>query len=338
MKTFTTVVLICFLMLAGCAHNRDVDSAIAVVAPASQVTPGSQAASPLLGESMPAANPSENKDAGVEAQEYRVVREPPDAAPAVKNDTSGVADQGAQDTAAEALAADSSAPDDDSDDLDDLDEDLADLEDEFADAAVETDIADPLAPFNRAMFYFNDKLYFWVLKPVARGYSAVVPSPVRTGVKNFFHNLGFPMRFVNCLLQGKEAAAGREFSRFFVNTTVGVLGLWDVGTSQLKFDPAEEDFGQTFGSYGIGHGFYIVWPFLGSSSLRDSVGMVGDRFLRPTTYLSPTEVSLAVGGFRIVNETSFRIGDYEALKKAAIDPYEALRSFYAQFRRVQVEQ
>ena len=149
-------------------------------------------------------------------------------------------------------------------------------------------IADPLEPFNRAMFHFNDKLYFWVLKPVAQGYKKVVPEAPRVGVNNFFSNLRFPIRFVSCLLQADFSGAATEFGRFAVNTIWGVGGLLDPASSkQLNIPKKEADLGQTLGVYGLGQGFYIVWPILGPSSARDSIGIVGDYFLYPVSYIQP---------------------------------------------------
>ena len=122
-----------------------------------------------------------------------------------------------------------------------------------------------------------------------------------------------------------------------MNTTVGVLGLGSPADNHPKLiRPDEEDLGQTLGKYGIGNGFYIVWPFIGPSTMRDTVGLAGDWFLNPVNYIDPQETSWAVGGFDKVNQTSFRIGDYESLKKAAIDPYVALRDVYIQFRTKKV--
>jgi len=199
-------------------------------------------------------------------------------------------------------------------------------------------VADPLSPWNRAMFHFNDKLYFWLLKPLSRGYKAVIPTPVRSGVKNFFHNLTMPIRMVSCLLQGKGRAASAELSRFLINSTVGVFGFGNPARRWPELDPSEEDLGQTLGSYGIGNGFYIVWPILGPSTMRDSIGMVGDWFLNPVSYVDSTETYLEIRGVETVNDTSFKIGDYESLKEAAIDPYVALRNAYIQHRKKKVEE
>jgi phospholipid-binding lipoprotein MlaA len=211
------------------------------------------------------------------------------------------------------------------------------FEEEFEENKVE--VADPLSPWNRAMFHFNDKLYFWAVKPVARGYKAVAPDFIRTGVKNFFRNITTPIRLVNCILQAKANAAAVEFQRFFINTTIGVLGLGSPADKYPKLAPPDsEDLGQTFGNYGIGNGFYIVWPVLGPSTLRDSIGRVGDFFLEPVSYVEPIEASLGIRAFDIVNKTSFHIGDYESLKKSAIDPYTAVRDIYLQIREKKIKE
>ena len=195
-------------------------------------------------------------------------------------------------------------------------------------------IADPLEPFNRAMYRFNDKLYFWALKPVSQGYNKVVPEKARVSVKNFFSNLGFPVRFISCLLQADFSGATAEFGRFAVNTIWGVGGLLDPSSSQqLNLPKRDADLGQTLGLYGVGQGLYIVWPVLGPSSARDSVGIVGDFFLYPVSYIRPWYDWLAVRAYQEVNDTSLRIGDYESLKEMAIDPYVALRDAYSQYRQ-----
>jgi phospholipid-binding lipoprotein MlaA len=211
------------------------------------------------------------------------------------------------------------------------------FEEEFEERKLQ--VADPLSPWNRAMFHFNDKLYFWAVKPLARGYKAIAPDFIRTGVKNFFRNLTTPIRLVNCILQAKANAAAVEFQRFFINTTIGVLGF---GSPADKFPrlirPDSEDLGQTLGNYGLGNGFYIVWPILGPSTLRDSIGRAGDFFLDPVSYVEPAEASIGVRAFDTVNNTSFRIGDYETLKNSAVDPYTALRDVYLQIREKKIKE
>ena len=200
-------------------------------------------------------------------------------------------------------------------------------------------IEDPLEPFNRAMHTFNDRLYFWVLKPVAQGYNAVVPESARVSVSNFFSNLRAPIRLVNCVLQANPIGAATELFRFMINSTVGLAGLFDpAGGEEINLQKQDEDFGQTLGVYGIGQGFYIVWPISGPSSSRDTVGMIGDYFSYPISYLDPWYVWTAVRGYEAENEVSLKIGDYEALKEAAIDPYVAVRDAYVQYRQNKVQE
>ncbi len=195
-------------------------------------------------------------------------------------------------------------------------------------------INDPIEPVNRAFYAFNDKLYFWFLKPAARGYRTVVPETARVGVRNFFYNLAGPVRMVNCALQGKGEEAGYEFVRLFMNTTVGLGGFLDVaGGEAMQLERYNEDLGQTLGFYGMGPSLYIHWPFLGPSSGRDTLGTVGDGFLNPLNYVVPEGgYNAAIRTYERVNETSLTIGDYEDLKRSALDPYVAIRDAYYQHR------
>ena len=230
----------------------------------------------------------------------------------------------------------SSKPGDTIDDEYKDDQNLDYANDTFKEEKVE--IADPLEPFNRAMHQFNDKLYFWALKPVAQGYKTVVPEPARIDVKNFFSNLGFPSRFLSCLLQADFSGAATEFGRFTINTIWGIGGLLDPSANkELDLQMQDTDLGQTLGVYGVGQGFYIVWPIFGPSSPRDSIDIAGDYFLDPVSYIYPWYAGLGVWGYEKVNATSLRIGDYEALKDAAIDPYVAFRDAYIQYRLKKVK-
>jgi phospholipid-binding lipoprotein MlaA len=200
------------------------------------------------------------------------------------------------------------------------------------------EIADPLQPWNRAMYTFNDRFYFWLLKPVSQGYGKVVPEWGRVRVRNFFHNITMPVRFVNCVLQLKFHSAAKEVGRFVVNSTGGIGGLFDVLKDNPNAQGSNEDLGQTFGSYGIGSGFYIVWPILGPSSLRDTVGLVGDGFLNPENYVTPYWWNaVGVQAYETVNYTSLHIGDYEDLKESALDPYISLRNAYYQHRESEIK-
>jgi phospholipid-binding lipoprotein MlaA len=141
------------------------------------------------------------------------------------------------------------------------------------------------------------------------------------------------VRFVNCLLQGKGQKAVAEASSFFLNTTIGILGMANAASHWPHLDPSKEDLGQTFAVWGIGNGAYLTIPFLGPSSLRDGLGLVGDIFLDPLFWVDmDLRTRVALRGGEVVNDTSLRIGQYEALKEAAIDPYVMIRNAYVQNR------
>jgi phospholipid-binding lipoprotein MlaA len=199
-------------------------------------------------------------------------------------------------------------------------------------------IADPLEPVNRVFFHFNDKLYFLVIKPVARGYSAVLPEGIRVAIRNFFTNIATPIRFVNNLLQLKFKSAGNELLRFGVNSTAGVLGLSDYAKMEMGITIQDEDFGQTLGVLGAGPVFYINLPVLGPSSVRDSIGYVGDYFLDPVSLINPELDRIAIKAGDRVNKTSLIIGEYEAIKKDAFDPYIAFRDIYYQYRKNKISE
>ncbi len=225
------------------------------------------------------------------------------------------------------LAADETA--DDEDFLDDEDEDLGGLDGEEAPS-----VADPLEGFNRLMFKVNDKLYFWILRPAARGYSRVMPEPGRVAVKRFFANVFMPVRFANNVLQFKFKYAAVEVARFVINSTVGLAGFMDPAKSRWNLAMHEEDFGQTLGFYGMGPGIYLNLPVFGPSNIRDTIGMVADIFLSPTAYILPNDREIVVGidAYKRVNEASLNIGLYEGIKRDALDPYIFIRNAYQQHR------
>jgi len=198
-------------------------------------------------------------------------------------------------------------------------------------------IADPLEPVNRAFFVFNDKLYFWFYKPVASAYIVVAPEPVRLGIKNFFSNVFFPIRFVNSILQAKFKGAGNEMGRFLINSTIGLAGFIDVADKKFGIKESDEDFGQTLAFYGVGQGFYIDWPFLGPSSTVDSVGLAGDIVVDPAFYFLNLKESVEEKSFKTFNNASLSLDDYENLKKSALDPYVAIRDAYIQYRQNKVK-
>ena len=198
------------------------------------------------------------------------------------------------------------------------------------------EVFDPLSGYNRFMTRINDKFYFWILKPAASGYAKVTPAVVRRSVGRFFKNLGYPVRFVNNLLQLKVKRAGVETARFLVNTTVGVAGFADPAEAWMDLEAYPEDFGQTLGVYGVGSGFHLVLPLMGPSNLRDAVGKVPDMFLDPVYYVEPSELAIGISAYDRVNYTSLHLGEYADLKKDAVDWYVFLRSAYEQNRRKKI--
>ncbi|MBS3754789.1 MAG: VacJ family lipoprotein [Desulfobacterales bacterium] len=199
------------------------------------------------------------------------------------------------------------------------------------------EVFDPLSGYNRFMTRVNDKFYFWVLKPAASGYAKVTPAVMRRSVGRFFKNLGYPVRFVNNLLQLKVKRAGVETARFLVNTTVGVAGFADPAEAWMDLEAYPEDFGQTLGVYGVGSGFHLVLPLMGPSNLRDAVARVPDVFLDPLYYVEPSELAIGISAYNRVNYTSLHLGEYAELKKDAVDWYVFLRSAYEQNRRKKIE-
>lgn len=197
---------------------------------------------------------------------------------------------------------------------------------------------DPLEPFNRVMYAVNDKLYFWVLKPTAKGYTRVVPESPRRGIRNAFANIATPIRLVNCALQGDMQGTGTEIARFVVNTTLGGLGFSDPAEEKFGILPRDEDTGQTLGAYGVARGPYLMLPVFGPLTLRDGVGKVGDWFLDPINWLDlETLEDIAISGEEIINNTSLSLGRYEKLKAAAVDPYTAIRSAYLKQRKMAIK-
>lgn len=212
-----------------------------------------------------------------------------------------------------------------SDDL--LDDLYADDEDEL--------VADPLEAVNRGIFWFNDKLYFYLLKPLARGFRWL-PEPLRSGVGNMYDNLKSPIRGVNALLQLKFKQAAVETGRLVVNSTLGVGGFYDPAESWWQWKKKDEDFGQTLGYYGVGEGFYVVLPVLGSSTLRDGVARWPDRYADPLFWLVRDEVLWGLKGGEIVNRVSLDKDTYESIVEEQLDPYLFVRDAYLQRRAAKV--
>lgn len=193
------------------------------------------------------------------------------------------------------------------------------------------EVADPLEEVNRAIYDFNEAADEVVLEPVATAYQNNVPQAVRTGVSNFFSNLSYPIVIVNNVLQGKVPQAVNDTGRFVINSTVGVLGIFDVA-SALDLEANDEDFGQTLGVWGVGDGIYLVLPLFGPSTLRDTVGLGVDYNLDILNYVSDVPTR---NGLRAVKAVDVREGLLRAgriLDEAALDPYSFVREAYLQRR------
>jgi phospholipid-binding lipoprotein MlaA len=191
---------------------------------------------------------------------------------------------------------------------------------------------DPLEGVNRGIYKFNDTMDNVFVRPAAEAYRDLVPAAIRTGVSNFFSNIQDVLVALNNLLQGKLPDAINNVGRILVNTTLGVLGVIDVATD-LGVEKQNEDFGQTLGRWGFGPGPYVVIPFLGPSSLRDAVGLVGDWKSDPLTYVDPTRTRNQLYGVYYVSRRSELLEASRILETAALDPYEFVRDGYLQRRR-----
>ncbi len=201
------------------------------------------------------------------------------------------------------------------------------------------DVSDPLEGLNRGIFKFNDVVDTAVLKPVAEGYRAGVPKPARVGVRNALRNLKTPMLVANDLLQGNISSACDSMTRFFANTLFGLGGTIDVaGAEGVKYK--EEDFGQTIGAWGAGHGPYLVLPLFGPSSLRDATGLVVDTYSDPIRLWTANtdREGLALGRIAVagIDKREELLDVLADLKKNSIDYYTATKSAYIQHREALV--
>ncbi|RZL63250.1 MAG: VacJ family lipoprotein [Variovorax sp.] len=191
--------------------------------------------------------------------------------------------------------------------------------------------ADPLEPFNRGVSRFNDTVDDAVLVPVATAYRQALPSLVRTGVNNFFGNLGEIWNFANSAAQLKLQHSAETFMRFNVNTFFGLGGLLDIAT-EAGIDRHNEDFGQTLGRWGVGSGPYLVIPLLGPSSVRDAAAMPVDRVGDPLMYMGDVAARNSLNVLRLVDLRSNYLRAGQLLDDAALDKYSFTRDAYLQRR------
>jgi len=192
--------------------------------------------------------------------------------------------------------------------------------------------ADPLEPFNRAMFGFNDAIDGAVIKPVAKGYRAVVPGIIRTGVSNFFSNLEDVWISVNNVLQGKFQEGLEDFGRFFINSTLGVAGIFDFA-SDMGIQKHNEDFGQTLGRWGVGSGAYLVLPILGPSTVRDGFGFLLDTQADLVFHIGGVPVHNSLYGTRAISNRANLLDASSVVEEAALDKYSFVRDYWLQRRR-----
>ena len=192
---------------------------------------------------------------------------------------------------------------------------------------------DPLEPFNRGVYKFNDAVDRAVLKPVAKGYDAVLPGPAKTGVRNFFANLNDVTVVANDVLQLKLQQGTSDVLRLAFNSTFGLFGLLDIA-SEMGLRKHDEDFGQTLGHWGVESGPYLVLPFLGPSDFRDTFGYVVDTeytdLLRRQNDISTRNPALVL---RVISRRADLLGAQQAVESAALDEYAFTRDFYLERRR-----
>lgn len=191
---------------------------------------------------------------------------------------------------------------------------------------------DPVEGFNRAMFAFNDGIDKAIIKPVAQGYEAALPSPLRTGVTNFFGNIDDLFIAVNNLLQGKVPEALSDVGRVLINSTVGLLGVIDIA-SDAGLEKHDEDFGQTFGRWGVGDGAYLVLPLFGPHTVRDTFGLILDVKADPVAQLNDVSSRNTLAATRGISDRARLLSADKIVEEAALDRYSYIRDAYLQRRR-----
>jgi len=189
---------------------------------------------------------------------------------------------------------------------------------------------DPLIGVNRVIFKVNDVTYRFALIPLAKRYTRITPDPVERCIRNFFYNIKSPIYAVNHLLQGHPKPMGRTLGRFCINTTIGILGLFDPARTRYKIEKEETHFEHTLSRYGAGYGFYLVIPFFGPSDLRSGVASLVDHFLNPFTYILEFPYSTGVQAFDNFQEFAPAAPRYNTLRRKTDDPYIFFRNLYLQ--------
>jgi phospholipid-binding lipoprotein MlaA len=199
---------------------------------------------------------------------------------------------------------------------------------------------DPLEPTNRAIYAFNDGLDTVIMRPAAQAYRFVFPQPVRTGIHNVLANLGTPAQLGNDILEGKPRRAGDTTMRFLINTTVGVLGIFDVA-KDWGYPEHDADFGMTLALWGLSDGPYLFLPVFGPSGPRDGVGLGVNAVMDPFTWVGQGTVVRALDwsrfGINGLDQRERHLDDVDSIKKTALDPYATFRSLYRQHRSAQIE-
>lgn len=193
-------------------------------------------------------------------------------------------------------------------------------------------LQDPLEPWNRGVYKFNNAVDRAVLKPAATGYQKLVPSPVRTGIGNFFSNLADVWSMVNHALQGEMGYAGKTALRVSLNTVLGIGGLFDVATPAELTAP-RADLGQTLGKWGVPTGPYLVLPVLGPSTLRDGVGTITATYYDPVNRVSDNATRNVLIGTRLINIRSQLLNTTETVDDIALDEYTFFRDVYLKRRQ-----
>jgi phospholipid-binding lipoprotein MlaA len=194
---------------------------------------------------------------------------------------------------------------------------------------------DPWEPFNRKVHRFNAVVDKAVARPVAEAYVAVMPTSVRTGVNNFFDNLGQPVTALNALLQGRVRHSAEALGRFLLNSTVGIAGLFDPA-ARLKMAERDEDFGQTLANWGWTRSRYIELPFFGPSTVRDVIGLVGDSHLQPLAHVESDKIRVGLHALGLVDGRA-RLLNLDALRDEAQDDYLLVRDSWTQRRDFQIQ-